>query len=412
MIKKNCLQNIDKVDKPLTLKQAQECCFAMLEQKFLAQKVVIRSALNRVLAADVIAKINVPADANSAMDGFAFRSQDLKQNQQFLVIGIASAGKPFRKQILKNQCIKVMTGAVIPKNTDLVIPQEFVEINGDNIIVKDYFGGNNIRLSGEDIQKDSVIIEKGRVLNPSDLGLLASLGIAEINVVRKLRVVFFSTGDELCALTENLSSGKIYDSNRYSLYGLLKNLNVDALDMGIVKDDPQALNDALTKAAQTADVVITTGGVSVGELDFIKQVLTDIGEINFWKLAIKPGRPLTFGTINQAYFFGLPGNPVATMITFYQIVQPFLKKMMGQINNILPLMLEAISLSAIQKLPGRREFLRANLHSKNGKLTVEKLSKQGSGVLSSMSKANCLIVLSEQSSTIKAGDLVKVQLLS
>ncbi|CAC9614856.1 Molybdopterin molybdenumtransferase (EC 2.10.1.1) [uncultured Gammaproteobacteria bacterium] len=396
-------------DTSLTLNQAQEKCFSAIKKNLSVEKVAIRSAFNRVITQDIIAPINVPAHINSAMDGYALRKKDMLNNSSFTVIATVYAGQYSDEKIKKNTCIRIMTGAVIPQNTDIVIPQEFTTKVGKQITVDNYIGGDNIRFAGEDLAKDSVVLKKGRLLNAADLGLLASLGIAEVSVWRKLRVAFLSTGDELRGLTESLKKGEIYDSNRYSLFGMLHNLNVEILDMGVVKDDYATLNATFTQAAQCADIVISTGGVSVGQADFVKQVLSDIGTVNFWKLAIKPGRPLTFGKINEAYFFGLPGNPVATMITFYQIVQPFIKKLIGQIQDIKPLLINAKSETDIFKSKGRVEFLRAKFSNNDGELTVQKLKKQGSGVLSSMSYANCLIVLSENTGSIKAGEWVKIQ---
>ncbi|CAC9531387.1 Molybdopterin molybdenumtransferase (EC 2.10.1.1) [uncultured Gammaproteobacteria bacterium] len=396
-------------DASLTLNQAQEKCFSAIKKNLSAEKVAIRSAFNRVIMQDIIAPINVPAHINSAMDGYALRKEDMLNNASFAVIATVYAGQYNDEKIKKNTCIRIMTGAVIPQNADIVIPQEFTTKAGEKIIIDNYIGGDNIRFAGEDLAKGSVVLKKGRLLNAADLGLLASLGIAEVSVWRKLRVAFLSTGDELCGLTESLKKGEIYDSNRYSLFGMLHNLNVEILDMGVVKDDYASLNSTFMQAAQCVDIVISTGGVSVGQADFVKQVLDNIGTVDFWKLAIKPGRPLTFGKINEAYFFGLPGNPVATMITFYQIVQPFIKKLMGQTQNIKPLLVNATSETDIFKSKGRVEFLRARFSDNDGELTVQKLSKQGSGVLSSMSYANCLIVLSENTESVKAGERVKIQ---
>ncbi len=402
---------LDKNDTSITLDQAKKRCFSTINKTLSAEKLAIRSTLNRILAQDIIAPINVPATLNSAMDGYALRKIDINNSQLFDIIGVIYAGQQSNKKIFKNECIKIMTGAVIPKNADIVIPQEFVTEQQLNkkIIVNKYTGNDNIRFAGEDLAKDSIVLKAGHLLGAADLGLLASLGITEISVWRKLRVAFFSTGDELRSLGEPLKTGQIYDSNRYSLFAMLNNLNVDLLDMGVIKDDYLLLSNAFMQASKCADIILTTGGVSVGQADFVKQVLNDIGRIDFWKLAIKPGRPLTYGKINKAYFFGLPGNPVAVMITFYQIVQPFLKKIMGQTQDIEPLLINAISATNIAKQQGRREFIRAKFSSNNGKLIVKKLEKQGSGILSSMSYANCLIVLTEDMSDIKKGDIVQIQ---
>lgn len=400
---------LNKNDTAITLTQAKEKCFSTIKKTLSTEKLAIRPALNRVISQDIIAPINVPPCMNSAMDGYALRKIDIKNAQSFNVIDIAYAGQQSHKKIAKNECLQIMTGAMIPKNADIVIPQEFVTRQGKAIIVNEYNGGDNVRFAGEDLTKGDSVFKKGRLLRAADLGLLASLGIAEISVWRKLRVAFFSTGDELHNLGEPLKTGQIYDSNRYSLFAMLSDLNIDILDMGVVKDDYTVLSAAFTQAAQCADVVITTGGVSVGQADFVKQVLSDIGSVDFWKLAIKPGRPLTYGKIDKAYFFGLPGNPVAVMVTFYQIVQPFLKKMMGQIQHIEPLLINAISATNIPKSYGRAEFIRAKFSNDNGEITVQKLEKQGSGMLSSMSYANCLIVLTEDQSFVKKGEIVQIQ---
>ena len=400
---------LNKNESAITLNQAKDRCFASIKKTLSAEKLTLRSALNRVIAQDIIAPIDVPAYMNSAMDGYALRKADIKNAPAFDIIDTAYAGKQSHKKIAKNQCVQVMTGAIIPKNCDIVIPQEFVSKQDEKIIIDEYAGGENIRFAGEDLAKDAVVFEKGRLLNAADLGLLASLGISELSVWRKLRIAFLSTGDELRSLGEPLKIGQIYDSNRYTLFAMLSALNVDLLDMGVIKDDYASLSTAFIQAAQCADIVISTGGVSVGQADFVKQVLNDIGTVDFWKLAIKPGRPLTYGTINKAYFFGLPGNPVAVMVTFYQIVQPFLKKIMGQTQNIKPLLVNAISVSEIFKASARTEFIRAQFSSNNGELTVKKLKKQGSGVLSSMSYANCLIVLTAESASVKKGDIVQIQ---
>lgn len=402
----SCLNNQDT---SITLNQAQEKCFAVIDKTLSVEKVAIRSAFKRVIAQDIIAPINVPAHINSAMDGYALRKKDMVNNLSFTITATVYAGQYSDEKIKKNTCVHIMTGAVIPQDASIVIPQECVTKTGEQITIDNYIGGDNIRFAGEDLAKDSVVLKAGRLLNAADLGLLASLGIAEVDVWRKLRVAFLSTGDELRGLTESLKKGEIYDSNRYSLFGMLHNLNVEVLDMGVVKDDYATLKTTFTQAAQCADIVISTGGVSVGQADFVKQVLGDIGTVDFWKLAIKPGRPLTFGKIYDAYFFGLPGNPVATMITFYQIVQPFIKKLMGQNQDIEPLLINAKSQTDIFKSANRVEFLRAKFSNNDGELSVQKLSKQGSGVLSSMSYANCLIVLDEETKQIKAGQFIKIQ---
>ena len=297
------------------------------------ETVSLDQAINRILAADVLSPIDVPSADNSAMDGFAFNSQCLNTSSseiELAIVGTAFAGKPYEGKVIAGQCLKIMTGALMPPDCDTVIPQEFTE-SGDNILIRfkqnQVKPGENRRLRGEDLQKDKPAILAGRLLRPSDLGLAASLGIASLNVNRKLKVAILSSGDELRALGQPLDSGSIYDSNRYSLTGLLNRLNLDIIDCGIVRDDPTSLKEAFCQAAKEADVLISSGGVSVGEADFTKQIMQELGDVGFWKIAMRPGRPMAFGMLKpvpgksptrKTLFFGLPGNPVAVMVTFYQ----------------------------------------------------------------------------------------------
>jgi molybdopterin molybdotransferase len=304
-----------------------------------------------------------------------------------------------------------MTGAAIPAGMDTVIMQEHVQLLSDDRvrIGNTHQPGQNVRLAGEDIAKGHVVLEAGRYLAPADLGVLASLGIGEVKVRRRPRVAFFSTGDELRSIGEVLGEGDIYDSNRYSLYGMLTRLGVDLLDLGVIRDEPDAIRKAFHEAARMADVVITSGGVSVGEADFIKPVLDELGEIDFWRIAMKPGRPLTFGSLGDAFFFGLPGNPVAVMVTFYQFVQPALRYMFsGEIHH--PLLLKANSMDIMRKRPGRFEFLRGIMsQGEPGQFQVRIAGRQGSGILTSMSRANCFILLPEECGDIQEGDSVIIQ---
>jgi molybdopterin molybdotransferase len=303
-----------------------------------------------------------------------------------------------------------MTGGVIPAGTDTVVMQERAERRGDRVYIgDDNKTGQNTRQAGEDVKRGDVVLEAGRLLQPADIGLIASLGIAEVAVRRKLRVAFFSTGDELRSIGESLAAGQIYDSNRYTLYGMLTRLGVELIDMGVVRDDRTALQAALDEAARIADAVITSGGVSVGEADFVKEILTSLGQVNFWKIAMKPGRPLAFGKIKNAVFFGLPGNPVSVMVTFYQFVQPALQRMMGQ-QHTGSIIIKARSLSKLKKRAGRMEFQRGILgRQADGSMVVSGTGDQGSGILSTMSRANCFIVLAENCGDVEADTLVDVQ---
>lgn len=375
------------------------------------RKVALRDALGQVLHEDVISPLSVPPHANSAMDGYALRGEDLNNQAITLkLIGSAFAGRPFKNAVNAGECVRIMTGAMMPEHCDTVIMQEQAEIQDDLIVFHgEHHPGENVRLAGEDIQAGSVVLRAGNRIIPADLGLLASLGLAEIKVRRKIRVAFFSTGDELRSLGESLTPGDIYDSNRYTLFAMLKRLDADVIDMGVVKDTPDDLRQALLQAAAEADVVITSGGVSVGEADYVKQLLAELGQVDFWKIAMKPGRPLAYGKIADAHFFGLPGNPVSVMVTFYQFVQPALNKLAGALEQT-PLLLQAVAAADIRKRPGRFEFQRGLLRSNaTNQLEVSMTGEQGSGILHSMSHANCFILLDEDCDGIAAGQSVTVQ---
>ncbi len=376
------------------------------------EKIAIRSALNRVLAEDIRSGINVPSGTNSAMDGYAVNSEDIPADgvAELTVLGTAWAGKPFTGRLAADSCARIMTGAIMPEGTDTVIIQEDVELAGDGIRIDGSTRkGDNVRQAGEDIAAGDLVLNKGRRLNPADIGLIASLGIAEVSVVRRLRVAFFSTGDELRSIGETLTDGAIYDSNRYTLYGMLERMGADIIDMGVIKDDRDALEEAFSTAAENADVLITSGGVSVGEADYIKEILIKLGQVDFWKVAIKPGRPLAFGHVRNTVFFGLPGNPVSVMVTFYEFVQPALRKMIGEDDSGI-LTLKARCDSRLKKRPGRVEYQRGILRrDEDGNLVVVKTGAQGSGILSSMSQANCFIILSLDSSGVEPGSFVDIQ---
>ena len=376
------------------------------------EKIAIREALNRILAEDIRSHINVPTGTNSAMDGYAVNSGDIPSSDsaELSVLGTAWAGKPFGGELTAGNCVRIMTGAIMPDGADTVIIQEDVQVTGAGIIIDGATRkGDNVRQAGEDIAAGDLILTSGRRLNPADIGLIASLGIAEVCVVRRLRVAFFSTGDELRSIGETLSDGAIYDSNRYTLYGMLERMGADIIDMGVIKDDLDDLEEAFSIAAANADVLITSGGVSVGEADYIKEILAKLGKVDFWKVAIKPGRPLAFGRVGNAVFFGLPGNPVSVMVTFYEFVQPALRKMIGE-DDAGILSLKARCDSRLKKRPGRVEYQRGILQKdQDGTLVVVKTGAQGSGILRSMSQANCFIILPLDSGGVEPGTVVDIQ---
>ena len=377
------------------------------------ESVSVRAALGRVLARDVIAPCDVPAHDNSAMDGYAVRFEDLDAAAEtaVTVVGTAFAGKAFSGIVGPGQAVRIMTGAVMPRGANCVVVQEATRSEGDRVFIpRGQRPGQNLRRAGEDLALGSAALSAGKRVGPAELGLIASLGIAEVVVHRRLRVAFFSTGDEIASIGQALAPGQVYDSNRYTLHGALTRLGCEVLDMGVIPDQPAALEAALREAAAGADVILTSGGVSVGEADFIKELMARLGQVAFWKIDIKPGRPMAFGRIGQAWLFGLPGNPVAVMVTFYQFVQDALLKLMG----VAPLpprpLLPARSEAAIRKQAGRREFVRGLLQPTDDGWVVSLAGPQGSGVLRSMSDANCFIVLTETQGDVAPGDLVQVQL--
>lgn len=372
----------------------------------------LRDAFNRIVAEDVTSPLNVPGYVNSAMDGYAVSGSDLPAGGtiQLQVIGTAYAGTPFDGKIQSGQAVRIMTGAMVPEGADTVIMQEQAEREDDSLTIRSgHRPGENVRQIGEDIAKGGVVLAAGKKIRGAELGLLASLGIAEVTIKRRLRVATFSTGDELCSIGETLGPGQIYDSNRYSLYGMLRALNVEHIDMGVIRDDPEVIRNAFTTASEIADVLITSGGVSVGDADYVKQILDQLGQVNFWKIKMKPGKPLAFGQLDRAVFFGLPGNPVSVMATFYQIVQPSLRHLMGQ-DTTRPIRLKARSAERLKMRPGRQDFQRGILgRDEEGELTVRSTGNQGSHILSSMSQANCFIVLPADSGPVEAGEMVEVE---
>ncbi|BDB24890.1 molybdopterin molybdenumtransferase MoeA [Cupriavidus sp. TA19] len=419
----SCLSDYDPTALPVD--QANRIIGEVVEPVRGIEQLPVRSALDRVLAEDIVSTINVPAHDNSAMDGYAFRSEALAAAQtdmvELEVIGSAFAGDAGALAPTAVQTVRIMTGAVMPDGCDTVVPQEFVETVADGARIRFAAdcvrAGDNRRLRGEDLAHGQAALPAGRIIQPADLGLLASLGIAEVRVRRRLRVAFFSTGDELRSIGEPLDAGCVYDSNRYTLHGMLRRMNVELLDMGVVRDEPEALEAAFRTACESADAVITSGGVSVGEADYTKQIMARLGDVTFWKIAMRPGRPMAFGRIgtgsdgrHSALLFGLPGNPVAVMVTFYHFVRAALHRLMGADVPPLPL-LRVRSAQAIRKKPGRTEYQRGILApAADGQWEVRITGQQGSGVLRSMSEANCFIVLGHEQDSVKAGDPVEVML--
>jgi molybdopterin molybdotransferase len=404
----SCLDGYDpdalRVDKA---RQAILACLAPIQE---TEKVEVREALGRVLGEDIVPSINVPAHDNSAMDGYAVRSSDLNENASLEEIGSALAGRPFHGKVGPGQCVRIMTGAVMPQGADTVVIQEIVKKQGKRISVPaGQKPKQNVRYAGEDLKVGVAVLKSGKLLTPADIGLIASLGRGEVRVKRKLRVAFFATGDELASIGTPLKEGEVYDSNRYTLHGMLARLGVEVLDLGVVRDQPEQLEKAFNKAAKEADVVITTGGVSVGEADFVKQLMARLGEGLFWKIAMRPGRPMAFGRIQDAFLFGLPGNPVAVMVTFYQFVRDALLYMSGRQDGAIPL-LKAAAAENLRKVPGRTEYQRGIVFKEQDQWKVRTTGQQGSGVLRSMSEANCFIVLEHERGAVRAGELVSVQL--
>src|SRR6202521_4117736 len=409
----SCADDYDPNSMPVA--KAREFIHQFLDPVRGVLRLPVRSALGRVLAEDVLTPVNVPAHRNSAMDGWAVRGADLRAEGETTLeeIGASFAGKPFAGKVGPGQCVRIMTGGVVPEGADTVVMQERARAHAKSIaFAAGQKTGQNVREAGEDLKAGSVALKKGRIVRPAELGLIASLRIGEVGIYPPLRVAFFSTGDELKSVGSPLGAGEIYDSNRYTIHGMLTRLGCEALDMGVVRDDPKLLEQAFREAAASADVVITSGGVSVGEADFVKSMLAELGEVVFWKIAMKPGRPLAYGKIGKAHFFGLPGNPVSVMVTFYQFVRDALFILMGA-TLVKPVpALKAICVSGLKKAPGRTEFQRGIVSKDEaGNWTVRVTGDQGSGILKSMAEANCFIVLGQDTGNVEAGMLVDVQVM-
>lgn len=401
-----------------TVEQAQTQIKALLKPIAGTRTVAIREALDQVLAKDILSPIHVPAHDNSAMDGYALRGDAINATgmTQLRVAGTAYAGRKFEGTVGVGDCVRIMTGAVMPAGCDTVVVQENVTVVGEHIhfppgAVK---AGDNRRLKGEDLTQGKPALLAGKTLRPADLGLLASLGVPEVEVMRKLRVAFFSTGDELRSLGQVLDEGCVYDSNRYTLYGMLTRLRfVDLIDMGVVHDSPEALENAMKTAADHADVIITSGGVSVGEADFTKEVMQKLGSVNFWKIAMRPGRPMAFGMVSNpnsgssAFLFGLPGNPVAVMVTFYAFVRDALFTLAGASTLPVP-KVKAKLAQAVRKRPGRTEYQRVRIAHLDGQTIAHLTGAQGSGILRSMSESDGLLVLPHAQGDLPAGTEVEL----
>lgn len=383
-----------------------------------SQDVFLFDALGRILAQDVISPISVPAHNNSAMDGFAFDASQLQANQPLTlrIVGTALAGKAWQGKVNHGECLKIMTGAILPDELDTVAPQEFCQVqsthdvNTVTIPPNILKSGDNRRLRGEDLMQGQPALQAGQHLTPAALGLVASLGLPDVRVHRRLRVAYFSTGDEVLSLGEAPREGAVYDSNRYTVFGLLTRMGCEVIDMGVVRDDPVLLEAAFAKAVPEADAIITSGGVSVGEADFTKAMMKKLGDVAFWKIAMRPGRPMAVGRIGQSVLFGLPGNPVAVMVTFLAFVRPALLRMMGSTAPPTPL-LRAQCLEPLRKKAGRTEYQRGVVsRAADGTLQVRTTGNQGSGVLSSMVQGNGLIVLHHTQGHVAVGDEVDVMM--
>lgn len=409
----SCADDYDPNSMPVA--KARAFIHRFLEPVSTTLRVPIRDCLGRVLAEDVVSPVDVPAHRNSAMDGWAMRGVDLKPDAATTLeeVGASFAGRPFAGRVGAGQCVRIMTGGVVPVGADTVVMQERAQAAGKAVTVAaGQKKGQNVRAAGEDLKRGAVALAKGHIVRPAELGLIASLGLGEVGVYRPLRVAFFSTGDELKSIGTVLGEGEIYDSNRYTIHGMLTRLGCEVLDLGVVRDDPALLEAAFREAAANADVVITSGGVSVGEADFVKGMLAKLGEVVFWKIAMKPGRPLAYGRIGNAHFFGLPGNPVSVMVTFYQFVREALLRLMGA-DPVAPVpTFPATCAAKLKKAPGRTEFQRGVVsRGPDGELTVRPTGEQGSGILKSMSEANCFIILGDSVGNVEPGTTVEVQLL-
>ncbi|AFU19234.1 molybdopterin molybdotransferase MoeA [Actinobacillus suis] len=402
-----------------TLSEALQEMLNRLPTASKTETLTLAECANRILAEDIFSPINVPSFDNSAMDGYAFRLADLAQFERLTVAGKSFAGNPFTGEVKAGECIRIMTGAMLPADCDVVVMQEETEVEtltSGQILVKFCKTpklGQNIRRIGEDVKQGALVLAKGSLLNVTTLPLLASLGIAQVPVFSRLKVAILSTGDELTSVGQPLEQGKIYDTNRFAVRLMLEKLNCEILDFGILPDDPVVFEQTFNQAQQQADVLITSGGVSVGEADFTKDVLEKLGEIGFWKIAMKPGKPFAFGKLQHAWFFGLPGNPVSALVTFYQLVQPALAKLAGvnaeRIANLTQ-NLTAIADTNLKKAVGRQDFQRGFYYvNQQGEVAVRPVGSQGSHIFSAFYESNCFIVLEAERGDVNAGEKVTIQ---
>jgi molybdopterin molybdotransferase len=400
-------------NKALHLEDARARIIAAITPVAEAETVGIAAALGRVLARPLHSSVDVPSHRNSAMDGYALASADLPEAgiARLELAGTSWAGRPYTGTVRRGQCVRIMTGATLPEATDTVVMQEHVRLDDGRVVIEaGHRPGQNVRPIGEDIRRGELALTAGTLLRPAQLGLLASLGIGELPVLRRPRVAIFSTGDELASIGAELGPGQIYDSNRYTLQGMLARLEVDVLDLGVVKDTREDTLRAFESAAAQADAIVTSGGVSVGDADYVTETLERHGRVGFWKVAMKPGKPIAFGRFGNAHFFGLPGNPVSVMVTFYQLVQPAVQALRGVADPDPPILLRAACETRLRKKPGRLEFQRGVLtRLPTGAYSVRSSGHQGAGVLRSMSEANCFIILPLEHGDVEPGTEVEVQ---
>ncbi|MCG9752366.1 bifunctional molybdopterin-guanine dinucleotide biosynthesis adaptor protein MobB/molybdopterin molybdotransferase MoeA [Vibrio brasiliensis] len=393
----------------LSVTQGQEKILSLVNTVTDTESCSVESSFGRVLAGDIISPVNVPQYTNSAMDGYAIRGDDLNR-QHYQIVAEVLAGHAYDRPLEKGQAVKIMTGAPTPDLADTVVMREQATETSDGVTFSGATikQGQNVRQAGEDLPMGSDVFSQGQRLSSAEMGMIASLGFGDCDVYRKLKVAVFSTGDEVQAPGSEQKANSIFDSNRFTIMGMLQNLGCEILDFGILEDNQQTMVDALQQASAQADVVITSGGVSVGDADYIKLALDQLGSIDFWRINMRPGRPLAFGQINDKPFFGLPGNPVAVMVSFINFVEPALRKMQGEVDWQ-PLKVNAIATESLRSRQGRTEFSRGvyQLDSR-GQLTVTTTGKQGSGILRSMSEANCLIEISPAVDTVKVGESVTI----
>jgi molybdopterin molybdotransferase len=397
----------------LRLEEARARILAEIVPVAEVEEVGLLASLGRVLAVAVRSGLDLPARRSSAMDGYACDARDLpgSGSATLQIVGTSWAGRPYAGVVARGQCVRIMTGAVLPEATDTVVMQEHVRVEqGCAVLAAGNRAGQNVRAVGEDMRCGALAVAAGTVLRPAQLGLLASLGIGQVTVRRRPRVALFSTGDELRPLGEPLAPGQIYDSNRYALRGMLTRLGVEVIDLGTVADTREDTLSAFEAAAAEADAIVTSGGVSVGDADYVTETLHRHGQVGFWKVAIKPGKPIAFGRVGRAYFFGLPGNPVSAMVTFYQLVQPALQALQGASDSDPPLLLRATCQTGLRMQPGRLEFQRGMLsRSPSGAYSVRSAGHQGAATLLSMSDANCFIILPLEQGDVEPGTEVEVQ---